>query len=133
MRVGKIVAISVVSLASLIVIGAAAIAISIFAPSRTKSQQNFLPPEGQQAVSPVGDGALLSQSNGNSSFLYRTSPSSGTKKRLTAASSGIESEASFSHNGKFVVYSFANSTDSKSAVWMVGSDGQNPHPISSAD
>jgi hypothetical protein len=133
MRVGKIVAISVVSLASLIVIGAAAISISIFAPSRSKSQQNFFPREGQQAVSPVGDGALLSQSSGNSSFLYRKSPSSGVKQRLTAASSGIESEASFSHNGKFVVYSFSSSPDSKSSVWVVGSDGQNPHSITSAD
>jgi hypothetical protein len=73
--------------------------------------------------------ALVSQASGSSSFLYRKSPSIRTNERLTAASSGIESEASFSHNGKLVVYSCARSPDSKSAVWVVGADGRNPHPI----
>jgi hypothetical protein len=46
---------------------------------------------------------------------------------------GIESEPSFSNNGKFVVYSFAISPDSKSEVWLVGADGSNPHAISGKD
>jgi hypothetical protein len=129
MRVGKILAISVVSLAGLIVIAVAAVAITFFVSTRSGNQQNFAPPEGQQAVSPVGDMALVSQASGSSSFLYRKNPSTKTNERLTAASSGIESEASFSHNGKFVVYSFASSPDSKSAVWVVGADGRNAHPI----
>ncbi len=119
MRVGKILAISVVSL---IVIAVAAVAITFFVSTRTANYQNFAPPEGQQAVSPVGDMALVSQARGNSSFLYRKSPSIRTNERLTAALSGIESEASCSHNGKLVVYSFASSPDSKSAVWVVGAD-----------
>ena len=93
MRVGKILAISVVSLASLIVIAAALVAISFFASSRNRNQQNFAPPEGQQAVSPAGDVALSSKASGNSSFLYRKDPSSGANVRLTTASNGIESEA----------------------------------------
>jgi Tol biopolymer transport system component len=133
MRVGKIVAISVVSLASLIVIVVAAAAITFFVSNRSGNQQNFAPPEGPQAVSPVGDMTLVSKASGSSSFLYRESQSHGTNERLTAASSGIESEASFSHNGKLVVYSFASSPNSKSAVWVVGADGRNPHPITGAD
>src|ERR1039458_9542072 len=104
MRVGKILAISVVSVASLFVIGAAAIAITVFASSRRGNQQNFAPPEGQQAVSPLGDRALFSRTSGDSSFLYRKNSSTGTSVRLTAAMSGIESEANFSHDGKLVVY-----------------------------
>jgi Tol biopolymer transport system component len=133
MRVGRILSIVVVSLASIIVIGAGAIALSFFARSSSAKQRNFAPPEGQQAISPVGNIVLLSQTNGNSSFLYRKNPSDGTSVRLTSASVGIESEASFSHNGKLVVYSFANSPDSKSAVWVVGAGGSTPHALTGKD
>jgi Tol biopolymer transport system component len=133
MKLGKTLSIAVVSLASLIVIGATAIAISVFAASRSGKQQNFKPSEGQQTVSPIGDAIFYSQTSGNSSFLYRKYPSSGKSERLTPATSGIEAEANFSHNGKLVVYSFADSPDSKSAVWVVGSDGSKPHPITGKD
>jgi Tol biopolymer transport system component len=133
MRVGKILSIVVVSLAGFIVIAAGAITYVFLAPSRSAQQQNFAPHEGQQTVSPVGDTVLLSQTSGSSSFLYRKDPSAGTSVRLTQASIGIESEASFSHNGKLVVYSFATSPDSKSAVWVVGVDGRNPHALTSKD
>jgi hypothetical protein len=124
MRVGKILAIAVLSIASFTVIGGVAIAVG---------QQNFSPSEGQQAVSPVGGTILFSQGRGDSSFLYRKDLSNGKSVRLTAAASGIESEATFSHNGNLVVYSFANSPDSKSAVWVVGADGRNPHAITEKD
>lgn len=133
MRVGKILSVVAVSLATLIVIAAAAIAVTFFAASRRRSPQNFAPSEGQQAVFPADGTILSSKTRGDSSFLYRTDLSSGKSVRLTAAVSGIESEASFSHNGKLVVYSFANSADSKSAVWLVGADGRNPHAITSKD
>lgn len=133
MRVGRILSIVAVSLASVFVIAAGAIALIFFAPSRSANHQNSAPPVGQQAVSPVGDTVVLSQTSGNSSFLYRKNPSDGTSARLTSASIGIESEASFSHNGKLVVYSFASSPDSKSAVWVVGTDGSNPHALTGRD
>lgn len=133
MRVGRVLSIVVVSLASVIVVGAGAIALIFFAQSGSAKQQNFAPPEGQQAVSPVGDAVLLSQASGNSSFLYRKNPPDGASVRPTSASIGIESEASFSHNGKLVVYSFAKSSDSKSAVWVVGIDGSNPHALTGKD
>jgi hypothetical protein len=133
MRVGKIFAISVVSVASLIVIVVAATAIAFFVSSRSRSVQNFLPPEGKQAVSPLGNMALFSRASGGSSFLYRKNPSTGTSVRLTAAMSGIESEASFSHDGKLVVYTFANAPDSKASVWAVGADGRDPHPVTGKD
>ena len=133
MRVGKILSVAVVSLASLIVLGAVVIAIVFFANSRRGSPQNLAPSEGQQAVSPAGDTVLYSQTRGDSSFLYRKSLSSGKSERLTAAVSGIESEAAFSHNGKLVVYSFANSPKSGSAVWLVGADGHNPRAITGKD
>jgi hypothetical protein len=128
MQVGKIVSIAIVSLASIIVVIAAAAAFIVFAPFHSKNQQNFEPSSGQQAVSSVGDAVLFSERIGNSSFLYR-GDSSGKKIRLTPAQSGIESEASFSHDGKFVVYSFAVSPDAKSEIWVVGSDGSDPHAI----
>jgi Tol biopolymer transport system component len=133
MRAGKILSIAVVSLASVIVIGGAAIAVTVFVTSRRGSQQNFAPSEGQQAVSPMGGSILISQTHGDSSFLYRKDLSNGKSVRLTAAVNGIESEATFSHNGELVVYSFASSPDSKSAVWMVGADGRNPHAITGND
>jgi hypothetical protein len=133
MRVRKVLSIVVVSLASVIVIAAVAIAIVSFTQSRSEGQQNFAPFEGRRAISPVGDIVLVSQTSGNSSFLYRKSLSDGTRVRLTSASVGIESEASFSHNGKLVVYSFANSPDAKSAVWVVSTDGSNPHALTGKD
>lgn len=133
MKVGKILSLVVVSLASLIVIAAVAIAITVFGFSRSRVQQNFAPSEGPHAVSPAGDIILFSQTSGNSSFLYRKDPSSGKSVRLTKAVNGIESEASFSHNGKLVAYSFTESPDSKSSVWVVGIDGSNPHPITGQD
>jgi hypothetical protein len=132
-KVRKILSIVVVSIASLIVIAAATVAVIAFGFSRRGKQQNFAPPDGQQAVSPVGDVVLLSQRSGDSSFLFRKDPSSRTSVRLTTATNGIESEASFSHDGKLVVYSFAYAPDTKSAVWMVGADGSNPHQITGAD
>jgi hypothetical protein len=133
MRVGKVLSIVVVSVASVIVIATGVIAVISFASSRSGGQQNLAPPEGQQAISPVGDTVLVSQTSGSSSFLYRKGPSDGTSVRLTSASVGIESEANFSHNGKLVVYSFANSPDAKSAVWVVGTDGSNPHALTGKD
>jgi hypothetical protein len=133
MQLGKILSIAVVTVASLIVIAAAVIAIAFFGFFRSGSQQNFALSEGPQAVSPVGDIILVSQTSGSSSFLYRKDPSGGKSVRLTTALNGIESEASFSHNGKLVVYSFANSPDSKSSVWVVGTDGSNPHAITGED
>jgi hypothetical protein len=133
MQVRKIISIAVVSVASIIVIATTAVAIAFLASSRRSSQQNFAPSETQQAVSPVGDTVVFSQTSGGSSFLYRKNASDGTKVRLTAASDGIESEPSFSHNGKLVVYSFADSPDAKSAVWVVGADGSNPHAITGKD
>ena len=133
MRVGRILSIAVVSVASLIVIAAGAIAIRFFAPSRNNDQQNFEPSEGQQAVSPAGNIVLFSQNSGSSSFLYRKDLSTGASMRLTSASNGIESEASFSHDGKLVAYSFASSPESKSAVWVVGADGHNPHALTGED
>lgn len=132
MRVGRIYSIVVVSLASIIVIAAGAIALFSFAMSHG-GQRNSVPTEGQQAISPVGDTVLLSKNSGDSSFLYRKNPSGGAEKRLTSASSGIESEASFSHNGKLVVYSFAASPNSKLTVWLVGADGSNPRPLTPND
>jgi Tol biopolymer transport system component len=129
MRAGRILTIVVVSLASVILIAAGTIAVVVFARSTSAKQQNFRPPDGNQAISPVGNTVLYSQTSGNSSFLYRKNPSDGSGVRLTSASIGIESEASFSHNGKLVVYSFANSPDAKSAVWVVGTDGSNPHAL----
>jgi hypothetical protein len=133
MRVGRVLSIAVVSLAGVIVVAAGMIAFRFFAPSLSAEQQNFAPPEGQQAVSPLGDTVIFSQNSGGHSFLYRKNPSSGTSLRLTSTSSGIESEASFSHSGKLVVYSFANSQDSKSTVWVVGFDGSNPHALTGKD
>jgi hypothetical protein len=133
MRVGKILSIAVLSLASFIVIGGVAIALTFLATSRRGSQQNFPPSEGQQAVSPFGSTILLSQTRGESSFLYRRDLSNGRVVRLTAAVSGIESEATFSHDGKLIAYSFASSPDSKSAVWVVGTDGSNAHAITGRD
>lgn len=133
MRVGKVLAISVVSIAGVIVLSAAVIAIRFLVPSRSDSQQNFAPHEGQQAVSPTAEVVLLSQASGSSSFFYLKASANGAKQRLSSASSGIESEASFSHDGKLVVYCFAPSAESKSSVWLVGVDGKNPHPITEAD
>jgi hypothetical protein len=133
MQVGRVLSVVVVSFAGCIVIAAGAIAFVILAPSLGAKQKRLAPAEGQQSVSPVGDTALFLQTSGSSSFLYSKGPSDGTGVRLTSASTGIESEASFSHNGKFVVYSFANSPDSKSAVWVVGIDGSNPHALTGKD
>ena len=131
MKIGKVLSVVVVGLASLIVISAVAVAIAVFGFSRGAKQQNFSPPDGQQATSPVGDTVLFSKSSGSSSFLYRKDKTGGTAVRLTSVLNGIESEASFSHDGKLVVYSFADTPDSRSAVWIVGIDGSSPHAISS--
>jgi len=130
MKIGKIVSIIVVCVASVIVFGAGSALFVVFGFKKTAEQQNFEPPQGQQTVSPSGNVLLFSQASGSSSFLFRQDGAGGTKVRLTHAMSGIESEASFSHDGKSVVYSFADSPDSQSAVWLVGSDGSNPHLLS---
>jgi Tol biopolymer transport system component len=123
----------VVGLASFIVIALVIFAATFFAPSLNGKQQNFAPSDGQQAISPAGDTVLFSQNSGSSSFLYRKDSSNGTSARLTGALNGIESEATFSHNGKLVVYSFASSPDSGSSIWVVGTDGHNPHAITGKD
>lgn len=134
MRIGKILSIAVVSLASLIVAAALGIGITLLGFSRRiLGQQNFAPPESQQIASPAGNLALVSKSNGSSSFLYRKDPSTGETVQLTKATSGIESEACFSHNGKFVVYAFAETANSNSSIWLVGTDGSNPHPLTGKD
>ncbi|MGA2205120.1 MAG: hypothetical protein ABSG10_00155 [Terracidiphilus sp.] len=133
MKAGKIITIVIASVASLIVLAAAVAAAGLFGLSKIGSQQNFPPPEGQQAVSQSGNLILFSEASGSSSFLYLQDSSGKKKTRLTGALKGIESEPSFSHDGKFVVYTFADSPNSKSAVWLVGVDGNNPHAISDSD
>jgi len=133
MRVGRTISIAVVSLASVIVFAAGAVCLTFIARSCSAKQQNFAPSESQQAVSPVGDTILMSQSSRSSSFLYRENLHDGTRVRLTSVSNGIESGASFSHNGKLVVYSFTKSPNSKSSVWVVGADGSDPHALTGKD
>ena len=133
MKIGRVRSISAVSLAGLIVVAAAGIAMSAIGFSMIGKQQNLEPLDGQQAVSPVNNTILVSKSSGPSSFLYRKDPSVGTSVRLTKAMSGIESEASFSHDGKLVAYSFVETADSSSSIWLVGIDGSNPHPITGKD
>ena len=130
MKIGKIISSVVVCVASVIVFGAGAALFVVFGFSKNAEQKNFTPPHGQQAVSSSGNVLLFSQVSGSSSFLFRQIGAGGAKVRLTRANSGIESEASFSHDGKSVVYSFADSPDSQSAVWLVGIDGSNPHLLS---
>ncbi len=133
MRAGRLISIAVVSFASLIVLATTAIGIFLFGHSRETMQQNFAPPAGEAAVAPLRGGTLFSQASGSSSFLYRRDPSSGKDVRLTAAPKGIESEASFSHNGKLIVYSFATSPESKSAIWLVDADGHNARMLTGED
>ncbi len=133
MRAGKILSVGVVSLASLIVLATLAIGIFLFGRSQEAREQNFAPPEGEAAISRLKGNALSSRTSGDSSFLYCKDSSSGKDVRLTAASKGIESEASFSRNGKLVVYSFAASLESKSAIWVVGADGRNAYRLTGED
>lgn len=133
MRIGKIAIVSVVTLASLIVIAAAILVTGLFVRSRASEQQDFPAADSQQAISPIAKIALISQASGASSFLYREDLSTGAKKRLTQAPSGIESEPSFSRDGRLVVYSFAQSPESNSSIWVVGADGQDPHQITGKD
>ena len=129
MQARKLLFIGIGGLAGLIVITASIVILAFVGAFHGRGQNSVPPPEGQQTISPGGDIALYSQVRGNSSFLYRKDPATGTNVRLTKASRGIESEAGFSHNGKLVVYSFATAPDSRSAVWMVSEDGRNPHPL----
>lgn len=133
MRIGKIAAISVVTVASLIVIVAAIFVTGLFVRSRSSGQQDFPANDSQQVISPTAKIALISQASGASSFLYSEDLATGAKKRLTRASSGFESEPSFSRDGKLVVYSFAQSTESNSAIWVVGANGEDPHQITGKD
>jgi WD40 repeat protein len=133
MRTRKIIAVSVVSVATLIVIAAAAAISFFFFTQRSESQQNFSPQDGQQAASPAGDVILVSRTKAGSSFLYRRKLSSGVEVRVTATPSGIESEPNFSHDGKLVVYTFAASPTSKAGIWVVGADGSAAHRITEED
>jgi len=130
MKIGKVVSIVVVCVAGVMVLGAVVAVFAVSGFSKTTEQQNFAPPQGRQAVSPSGNVLLFSQASGSSSFLFRQDEAGGAKARLSHATSGIESEASFSHDGKSVVYSFAESPDSPSAIWLVDADGSNPHLLS---
>lgn len=79
MQARKLLFIGVGSLAGLIVIAAFIIIVAFLGMFRGGRGQNFVrPPEGQQAISPVADIALYSQVRGNSSFLYRKDPATGT-------------------------------------------------------
>jgi Tol biopolymer transport system component len=125
--------ITVVSVASLIVLAAIVVFGIALGIRRTGAQQNFAPPANQPVTSASGRLVLSSQSSGSSSFLFVEDTVTGTSKRLTNASSGIESEASFSHDGKLVVFSSANGETSRSTVWIIGVDGSNPHAVSAAN
>ncbi len=85
MRVGRILSIVVVSLASVIVIVAGAIAIVFFAHLLPRSNKISRLPTGNQAISSVGNTVLFSRTSGNSSSLYRKNPSDGSSVRLTSA------------------------------------------------
>ncbi len=104
-----------------------------FFESQRSVQQNFAPAAGVQASSQNAGGLLVSEAHGDSSFLVRNASPGHPRVRLTSAQSGIESEASFSHDGKLVTYSLAASPSSKSTIWVVGADGSNPHPLTNAD
>lgn len=81
----------------------------------------------------MDDSAIANVNRGVLGFGIRSleqKPNQRNAKVNTAASSGIESEACFSHDGKLVAYAFAYATDSKSARMV---DGNNPHVITGAD
>ena len=104
-----------------------------FLENRRPVPQNFAPAAGVQATSPNAAFVLVSEPHGESSFLVRDAGPGRPRSRLTSSQSGIESEASFSHDGKLVIYSYASSPSSGSTVWVIGADGSNPHPVTDAD
>ena len=128
MRVGKMAAIAVVGIASLILVVVAAFGI-IFSPFRSTTSRNELPPAGPQARAATGDSLIFSEQERGWSFLTIQRTPGGPNVRLTTAKEGIESEPRFSHDGKLVVYSFADSEKSSSAIWIVGVDGSNAHAV----
>ena len=134
MRVGRILAISVVGLASIIVLAAAIVTINFLVSSREAgANKTSFPPKANKPFLRWEMWLCSRTRAGTHHSSYLKSPSNGANQRLTAASNGIESEPSFSHDGKLVVYSFANSPDSKSEVWAVRAEGRNPHPITGKD
>ena len=106
-------------LGSLALIGTFVVGL-FFLESRRPVPQNFAPTAGVQATSPNAAFVLVSEPHGDSSFLVRDAGPSRPRSRLTSVQNGIESEASFSHNGKLVTYSYASSPSSGSTVWIVG-------------
>ena len=84
------------------------------------------------AFSPDGTTLLAVVSTGGSSFLYRIALASGNAGRLTHATAGYEGGASYSPDGKRVVFSYSPDKDAQSSIMIANADGSNLRRLTSA-
>jgi Tol biopolymer transport system component len=85
------------------------------------------PEFGPVTYSPDGKYIVFSYEFAKTCFLYRASLESGQATRITAAPDGCESDPSYSADGKLIAYSYRLPEQQKSAIYLVGADGANPH------
>lgn len=76
---------------------------------------------------------VLSLIDGDTCFLYRLDPVTGSRMRITHLSSGCEADPTLSRDGRLIAYSVAAARGEKSSVWIVGIDGSDPHRVTPPD
>ena len=83
------------------------------------------------AFSPDGKTLLGVLAESRTSFLYQISLDSGKAQRLTSTRSGYEGGASYSPDGKRVVYSYSENKDAHSTIMISNSDGSSVRRLTS--
>jgi hypothetical protein len=88
---------------------------------------------GKSESAPRATPKIVAERNGGNEFLYISDSTGGAPRRLTTKSSGVESDAAISHDGRWVAFSYAESEEGRSEVWVASVIGKTVARVSGAD
>ena len=84
-------------------------------------------------AAPLTAPRVVTERNGGSEFLFISDSTGGSRRRLTTKNSGVESDPAISHDGRWVAFSYAESEEGKSEVWVASVDGRTVARVSGGD
>ena len=76
---------------------------------------------------------VVAERNGGNEFLFISDSTGGSPRRLTTKNSGVESDPAISHDGRWVAFSYAESEEGRSEVWVASVDGKTVARVSGGD
>jgi Tol biopolymer transport system component len=100
--------------------------------SGCRSDRPYQPPLSKAVFTPDGESILFTATKGNTCFLYKAEIKTGMMRRVTSATSGCETDPTFSPDGTALAYMSSIEPGGRAALIVAKADGSAAHPLVSS-